>query len=149
MITGVYLFEYDATTKAPVLGDAANITGSWSADGGAATDGFITPNPTEIGGGLYWQPLAAIERIGEALAYYWVSSTSGATIDPVMAYLGLPTITPDPERANWVLFAVRPNPDKAGWILLSARPDPDRSTWVRVSTSPDPDKAGWIFNKGT
>ncbi len=84
MITGIYLFEYDATTKAPVLGDAAHITGSWSADGAAPVAGFAAANPTEIGGGVYWQPLSAGERAGQTLAYYWTSSTSGARIDPMV-----------------------------------------------------------------
>lgn len=81
---GVYLVAYD-TTLTPTsgkAGDAANITGFWSKDGGAQTTGFTTANPTEIGGGIYWQPLTAAETNGDHLAYRWVSATSGVVIDP-------------------------------------------------------------------
>jgi hypothetical protein len=81
---GIYLYAYDVTNKVPKTGDAANITGSWSLDGGAPTSGFGTAHPTEIGGGIYWQPLAQGETNGAALALYWASATSGVQIDPAL-----------------------------------------------------------------
>ncbi len=81
---GVYLYSYDITNKVPKTGDAANVTGSYTLDG---TDhsGFGTANPTEIGGGVYWQPLATGETNANAVAYRWASSTSGVQIAPIFA----------------------------------------------------------------
>jgi len=83
---GVYLYAVD-TTASPYLaktGDQANITGSWSKDGGAETAGFTTANPTSIGGGVYWQPLTAAETNGDMMSYRWSSSTSGVVIQPAL-----------------------------------------------------------------
>jgi hypothetical protein len=81
---GVYLYAVDTTTPpyGPKTGDAANITGSYTIDG---TDhsGFTTAHPTEIGGGVYWQPLSQGETNGNEIAYRWTSSTSGCFITPV------------------------------------------------------------------
>lgn len=80
---GVYAYAYTVSTGLPRTGDAANITGSYTLDG---TDhaGFGTAHPTEVGGGVYWQPLAQAETNANAAAYRWASSTSGVQIDPVM-----------------------------------------------------------------
>ena len=93
---GVYLYSYDTTNKVPKTGDAANTTGRVSLDGGAVTS-FATANPTEIGGGLYWQPLAQAETNGNALAFYWSSPTSGVQIGPLTVFttgVSLPTAAP-------------------------------------------------------
>jgi hypothetical protein len=72
---GIYLY-------AGKTGDAANITGNISKDG-AAPAAFATTNPTEIGGGVYWQPLAQAETNCNSGAAYWSSTTAGVQIDPV------------------------------------------------------------------
>lgn len=100
---GVYLYAVD-TTASPVAGktgDASNITGAWSKDGGAETSGFTTAHPTEIGGGIYWQPLTAAETNGDQLAYRWASSTSGIVVDPIFT----PTYTPPRIVKNTALSA--------------------------------------------
>lgn len=79
---GVYLFAYNISTQAPDTGDAANITGNISKDG-AAPAATATVNPTEIGGGVYWQPLSQAETNANALALYWSSTTANIQIDPV------------------------------------------------------------------
>src|SRR6516164_6312411 len=82
---GVYLYAVD-TTSSPYLGktgDASNITGFWSLDGGAETSGFGTAHPTEIGGGAYWQPLAQAETNCNRGSARWVSSTTGIVITPL------------------------------------------------------------------
>ena len=85
---GVYLFAWNSTGSAPKTGDAANITGFRSLDGAAETSGFTTAHPTEIGHGIYWQPLTAAECNGNAFSFTWVSSTAGVTIDPVIGFTG-------------------------------------------------------------
>lgn len=90
---GVYLFAYDVSNDSPKTGDAANITGQISKDG-LASAATATANPTEIGGGIYWQPLSATETNANALACRWSSSTSGVRIDPVIVFtsgVNLPT----------------------------------------------------------
>jgi hypothetical protein len=79
---GVYLFEYIAATGLPKTGDAANITAVISKDGAAAV-ATATANPTEIAGGLYWQPLAQAETNCNALGLAWTSTTSGVVIQPI------------------------------------------------------------------
>jgi hypothetical protein len=83
---GVYLFSVDTTTTpySGKTGDASNITGAWSKDGGAETAGFTTAHPTEIGGGVYWQPLSQGETNGNRLSYRWSSSTTGISINPAI-----------------------------------------------------------------
>ncbi len=66
---GVYLFAWNAAGNAPRTGDAANISGYRSLDGGAETAGFATVHPTEIGHGIYWQPLTATETNGNSFAF--------------------------------------------------------------------------------
>ena len=93
---GFYLFAYDTTNKVAKTGDAANITGHVSKDGGAGAS-FGTANPTEIGGGVYWQPLAQAETNANAVAMYWASATSGVQIDPVIVLTtgaNIPTAAP-------------------------------------------------------
>ena len=80
---GIYLYNWNQASGSPQTGDAANITGSISKDGaaGAAT---ATVNPTEIGGGVYWQPLSQAETNANEIALYWSSTTSGTVINPVI-----------------------------------------------------------------
>jgi hypothetical protein len=87
---GVYLTEQTGT--GPLTGDAANITATVSLDGGAPTV-TQTVHPTEIGGGVYWLPLARSETLARlGMAVIASSSTSGATIAPVFPTM-LPVIT--------------------------------------------------------
>lgn len=79
---GVYLFAYTLSTALAKTGDAANITGAISKDG-AASAATATANPTEIGAGIYWQPLSQGETNCNALSISWASSTSGVLIRPV------------------------------------------------------------------
>jgi len=83
---GVFLYDYTISTGVAKTGDASNITGYWSLDGGTATV-FGTANPTEVSSshmpGVYWQPLAQGETNGNAIAYCWASSTSGCAIQPL------------------------------------------------------------------
>jgi hypothetical protein len=93
---GIYLYAYVLATGAADTGDAANITGHYTLDG---TDhaGFSATNPTEIGAGVYWQPLAQAETNGNAIAYRWASSTSGVQIAPVFVLttgVSLPVAAP-------------------------------------------------------
>jgi hypothetical protein len=93
---GVYLYSYDTTNKVPKTGDAANTTGNISLDGGAPVS-FNATHPTEIGGGIYWQPFAQGETNGNAGACYWSSSTTGIQVDPVLFLstgISLPTAAP-------------------------------------------------------
>jgi hypothetical protein len=85
---GVYLFAWDTVANVPKTGDQANITGFWSLDGSAETSGFTTAHPTQIGHGIYWQPVTATECNGNAFSYSWVSSTTGIAIDPVAGFTG-------------------------------------------------------------
>ena len=93
---GMYLYSYDTINKVPKTGDAANTTGSYALDG-TNTNGFSTANPTEMGGGIYWQPLAQAETNGNAFSYRWASSTSGVQINPVVGLttgVSLPVAAP-------------------------------------------------------
>jgi hypothetical protein len=91
---GVFLYAEDTTSNAPKTGDAANISGFWSKDGGAETAGFTTAHPTEIGHGVYWQPLTATETNGTQLSYAWASTTSGVRIDPTFITTAAAVVTP-------------------------------------------------------
>lgn len=94
---GIYLYAYNVTGSAVDTGDAANITGKFSLDGGAEAS-FGTTNPTEIGGGCYWQPLAQAETNGNAYNYRWSSTTSGVVITPSIGFTSganLPTAAPN------------------------------------------------------
>jgi hypothetical protein len=97
---GVYLFAYDTGAGGPKSGDAANITGNVSLDG-AANGALATTHPTEIGAGIYWQPLAQAETNANALALAWSSTSSGVQIDPVLAL----TAGVNVARVNDVLVA--------------------------------------------
>ncbi len=93
---GVYFYSYDTVNQVPKTGDASNTTGDISKDGGSAA-AFGTSTPTEIGGGVYWQPLAQSETNANALAMYWSSTTTGIQIDPVLVLttgVSLPTAAP-------------------------------------------------------
>lgn len=87
---GVYLLAWDTVNNVGKTGDASNITGSWSLDGGAETAGYTTTHPTEIGGGNYWQPLAQAETNAAKMMYRWSSSTTGIQIDPVYEFTDFP-----------------------------------------------------------
>lgn len=78
---GIYVYVYNAL--GPKTGDASNITGNVSIDGAAASP-LGTTHPTEIGGGLYWQPLAQAETNGNMLGFSWSSTTSGVSIDALI-----------------------------------------------------------------
>jgi hypothetical protein len=78
---GIYLVAWDTLNNQGKTGDAANITGNVSKDGGAGA-GFGTANPTEIGGGVYWQPLAQGETNANEIACYWSSATANIQINP-------------------------------------------------------------------
>lgn len=80
---GVYLYAHDTGADAPKTGDAANITGTISKDGAAAA-ALATTNPTEIGDGVYWQPLSQAETNADAIAVAWESSTSNIQIEPLI-----------------------------------------------------------------
>jgi len=80
---GVYL-NAKTSAGAPDTGDAANITATISIDGGTPV-ATATANPTEIGGGVYYLPLARAETNAmHGLAIIPVSATSGVTIQPVI-----------------------------------------------------------------
>ena len=57
------IFAFNITTGLPKTGDSANITAKISLDGGALAS-TATPNPTELGGGYYFFPLAQGETNG-------------------------------------------------------------------------------------
>ena len=80
---GVYLYAHDKSADASKTGDAANITGKISKDG-AVEASYATANPTEIGGGLYWQPLSQAESNANQIGCRWSSTTANVVIDPVM-----------------------------------------------------------------
>jgi hypothetical protein len=122
---GVYLYAYDTTNGVAKTGDAANITGSYSLGGGAAA-AVATLHPTEIGGGIYWQPLSQAETNGDTAAYYWASGTSGVQIDPV-------TVAPLPGTSSGVSSVVA-----AGGIS-------DASFTVPSLVSPATGPVGYIF----
>lgn len=82
---GVYLLAWDTVLNQGKTGDASNITGLYSLDGGSNSgNSFSTTHPTEVGNGLYWQPLAQSETNATKMAYEWTSTTSGILIDPVL-----------------------------------------------------------------
>jgi hypothetical protein len=87
---GVYLLAQDANGNAKAS-DAANISATISRDGGTAS-ATATAHPTEIGGGVYWLPLAQAETNGNAFAVIPSSSTSGVTLDPIICFTGAGTI---------------------------------------------------------
>lgn len=80
---GVYLYAHNTANDAPKTGDSANITGTISKDGGAAA-ALATTNPTEIGDGVYWQPLSQAETNADAIVIAWESSTSNIQIEPLI-----------------------------------------------------------------
>ncbi len=93
---GVYLFAYDTLNNVAKTGDSANITGSYALDG-TNTNGFTTANPTEMGGGVYWQPLATAETNANAIAFRWASATAGIQIAPVLVFttgVSIPVVAP-------------------------------------------------------
>ncbi len=84
----MYFFYAEViVTSLPDTTDAANITGHYSLDGSSLV-AFATTNPTEIGDGVYWQPLAQVETDGNAYSYKWSSTTSGIIIKPLLGFTG-------------------------------------------------------------
>ena len=83
------MYATTIATGLPKTGDAANITGYWSLDGGTPTV-YGTANPTELSAtnaaGLYWQPLAQSETNGNVIGFAWKSSTAGVAIDPLIVF---------------------------------------------------------------
>lgn len=79
---GVPIYAQNSS-GAPATGEAANIIGLVSIDGGDAA-AFSTANPTAITGmdGWYWQPLTQAESNGNMLALGWTCSTAGVKITP-------------------------------------------------------------------
>lgn len=82
---GVYLFASNRTTGAGLAGDQANITGAISKDG-ASENAFATANPTNIGGGLYWQPLSQAETNCNVFGMRWASATTDILIEPLVGF---------------------------------------------------------------
>lgn len=94
---GFYIYAEDSTTGLPVFGDSANISGMISKDGGSLA-WLSTPNPTEIGGGVYWYPLSQGETNADAIAAIPSSITDNVLIDPLIAYTqggAIPKVTYD------------------------------------------------------
>ena len=105
---GVALYAYVIATGLPDTGDAANITGYYSLDGGTATV-FATANPTELDAthmpGVYWQPLAQAGTNGNCVAYAWKSSTPGIAILPVLVLttgVSIPTAAPGAANGQFI-----------------------------------------------
>lgn len=67
----------------PATGQSANISGIYSLDG-ASGNYMSTMESTEIGGGIYWQPLAQAETNGNAFAYRWESNVGTISVDPII-----------------------------------------------------------------
>lgn len=85
----VAVFAYDTNADAPKTGDAAQITGQYSLDGGA-TAAITDTNPTELDAtdapGIYIFDLAQAETNGNMNIYFAQSSTSAIQIDPVIVF---------------------------------------------------------------
>jgi hypothetical protein len=103
---GCYLFAYLTTTGLPKTGDSANITSAISKDG-AASSATATANPTEIGAGVYWQPLSQAETNANALAIYSSSTTASVLIVQVFILTDRSGVT------------VGTNNDKTGYALTT------------------------------
>jgi hypothetical protein len=86
---GLYLYAHDTLLNQPKLGDAANITGVLSKDGGVGIP--FTHNVNETINGLYWQPLTQEETDAAAFAASWTSTTANVQIDPVIGYTEVST----------------------------------------------------------
>lgn len=121
---GVYLYAEVISSGLPKTGDAPNITGSYSLDG-VDTTGFATANPTEMGGGVYWQPLAQAETDCLDFAYRWSTTTSGIRIQPIIGATDVKLAdgvahagTPGSSTASLALkLGVLQNPDPGGDAL--------------------------------
>jgi hypothetical protein len=83
------VYAYDKTTGAAKTGDAGNITGAISLDGGGATATDDT-NPSEVDStdspGFYSFNLTQGETNGDLFGLYAKSSTANILIEPVIAY---------------------------------------------------------------
>lgn len=85
----VAVFAYDTAADAGKTGDAANITGEISKDGGTSAATNDT-NPTELDAtdhpGIYLFDLTQAETNADLIVLTAVSSTDGVQIDPVIIY---------------------------------------------------------------
>lgn len=83
------IFLYNTTTGAGVTGDAANITGQISKDGGASAASNDT-NPTELDAtnhpGIYLFDLTQAETNADLISFKAASATAGVRADPVIIY---------------------------------------------------------------
>ena len=95
----VIVYAIDSTTGLPKTGDAGNITGYISKDGGSATVTNDT-NPTELDAtnlkGLYAFDTTQSETNCDLFSLSPVSATANITLEPVVAY----TITAPPTVAD-------------------------------------------------
>ena len=84
------VYAYDKTTGLPKTGDAGNITGCYSLDGGAAQ--ALTGNPSEIGGGWYVFSPTQAQTNGDLVVWYGASSTSNVVVEGGAAFTQAGTI---------------------------------------------------------
>lgn len=80
---GVYFYAHNMAADVAKTGDAANITAVISKDGAAAA-ATASVHPSEIGGGVYWLPLAQAETNAGALALVFTSATAQVQIAPLI-----------------------------------------------------------------
>lgn len=79
------VYAYNKTTGAAKTGDAGNITGSVSLDGGAPA-ALTDTNPTEIGGGWYAFDLTQAETNGAVVCWYAASGTADVLVEGAAVY---------------------------------------------------------------
>lgn len=113
---GVYFIATDISGyRYP--GDATNISGKYSLDGNTTLVYFADDSPSEIGLGVYWQPLSQSETNGNSFTYIWESTTPGVEIYPAIGFT----------QAGAVPFAVAgangglPLVDASGWVQSDIR----------------------------
>lgn len=81
------VYAYNSATGAPVSGDAANITGLISKDGGeaaATNDVNPAPSPTMAQAGVYYFDLTQAETNADLVVVSASSTTENVRIDPVI-----------------------------------------------------------------
>jgi len=83
----VPVYAWDKTTGDPKTGDAANITGLISQDGGAPA-AIADTNPTEISGGCYVFDVTADETDGDLLVWYASSTSEDIAVEGGAAFTG-------------------------------------------------------------
>lgn len=77
------LYVVDATTGGPLTGIASDITGYVAKDTGSNT-ALNTPNPTEVGNGLYRFTLTQAETNADLLQFSATSTNADARIAPLV-----------------------------------------------------------------